>query len=432
MKKIMILGGSLAQLPYIKQKIKTIVLDKNDKAIGKEYADKFYNVDISKEDEVLEIAKENKIDGIISPGTDFSTTSSFVAAWLKLPSPSYISCNLVSNKFRFRTFLKKNNFPVPNFYKTNKNVSHEKPYIIKPLKSMGARGVYKVIGENKKIRENEPLLEDDYLVEDFLNGPEISVDSFFNNGKLFIIGFSDREFFMEPYFIEKSHIMPTCFPFFIRKKIYNYLVRLGNLLNVKNGSMKADLKIVNGEIYFIELALRSSGKSFHKMANKIYKNNPIKNVLNTYLGKEVKEKIDPVFIDRKNILKEYSIFSIPGVFDEIISIDNKFYKTITNYKKGDEINNLKDNSKIIGTFITNKELQKNPLIVKLQKNQKTEEFINKKILFYESNKKERDWNDIHYSEALAFCMKQGKKIDKNFWDYFNYGGIQGGLLALGV
>ena len=73
MKKVMILGAGIYQVPLIKQAkamgIYTIVVSIRGNYPGFEIADKVYYEDTTDFNAVLEIAKKEKIDGIVTAGT---------------------------------------------------------------------------------------------------------------------------------------------------------------------------------------------------------------------------------------------------------------------------------------------------------------------------------------------------------------------------
>ena len=73
MKKLLIIGASILQLPAIKKAkemgLYVAVLDFNPNAIGIPYADEYFNASTMDEDGVLEVAKEFKPDGIMTLAT---------------------------------------------------------------------------------------------------------------------------------------------------------------------------------------------------------------------------------------------------------------------------------------------------------------------------------------------------------------------------
>ena len=94
MKKILVIGASILQLPAIlkakEMGYRTAVADYNPKAIGVPYADEYYDVSTIDEDGITRLAKELKPDGIVTIATDMPMRSIAKAcAECGLPAISY-------------------------------------------------------------------------------------------------------------------------------------------------------------------------------------------------------------------------------------------------------------------------------------------------------------------------------------------------------
>jgi biotin carboxylase len=80
---------------------------------------------------------------------------------------------------------------------------------------MGARGVIKVNNRDelhaafKHAKKYSPTGE--VILEEFMPGPEVSVDALTWNGNIRMTGIADRIIEREPYFIEIGHNMPSKF-----------------------------------------------------------------------------------------------------------------------------------------------------------------------------------------------------------------------------
>ena len=78
-KKILIAGGSHADIPMIKaaKKINYYVITSGNKSddLGHQYADEYAPADFSDKEQVLAIAVKHNIDAIISSCNDFSAIS---------------------------------------------------------------------------------------------------------------------------------------------------------------------------------------------------------------------------------------------------------------------------------------------------------------------------------------------------------------------
>ena len=47
------------------------------------------------------------------------------------------------------------------------------------------------------------------ILEEYMDGPEFSIDSLVYNGTITITGFADRHIYYPPYFIEMGHTLPS-------------------------------------------------------------------------------------------------------------------------------------------------------------------------------------------------------------------------------
>lgn len=118
MKKVLLLGGSLFQVPSIKTAKKmgyhTIVCDFLPDNPGQHFADEYYNVSTTDKEAILALARRLSIDGIVCYASDpAAPTAAYVAEQLGLPTSPYQSVELLSNKDKFRDFLAKHQFNVP-------------------------------------------------------------------------------------------------------------------------------------------------------------------------------------------------------------------------------------------------------------------------------------------------------------------------------
>ena len=162
-KRIIIIGAGLLQVPTIQiaqeMGLYTIVFDYNKDAYGMKIAD--YPMVVSTRDvdggvrAARDLSQKMEIHGVITVGTDASTTVAAVANALGLPGNRFEDAYAASNKIRMRERFKKNNvaqpnfFPVWNYEEAIEAYRHlNKPIVVKPADNMGARGVMKVSNEN--------------------------------------------------------------------------------------------------------------------------------------------------------------------------------------------------------------------------------------------------------------------------------------------
>jgi len=280
---LLILGAGLMQKPAIlaakKLGFYVTVIDGNPNALCIPLADSFENIDLKDYEAIknfaLKLKSEKFLSAIFTAGTDFSMSVSFAAESCNFSAHSYKSAINASNKFEMRNCFKKNNVPSPNFFKvtqdnldfvcnsTNIFEDFTFPLVVKPVDNMGGRGC-KLITKNSELK---PALEDALLnsrskcaiVEDFMEGPEFSIDALVYNGTVTICGFADRHIYFPPYFIEMGHTMPTNISTEQKEDLIATFVQGIHSLGLSCGAAKADIKLTPKGPMIGEIAARLSG-----------------------------------------------------------------------------------------------------------------------------------------------------------------------------
>lgn len=152
MKKILLLGGSAQQVIAIdtakRLGYRTVLCDFLTDNPGQHHADKFYLVSTTDKEAVLQVAKKERIDGILAYASDpAAPTAAYVAEKMDLPGNPFESVEILCNKDQFRRFLKENGFNAPQAkgYDTIERVKadikqFQLPIIIKPVDSSGSKG----------------------------------------------------------------------------------------------------------------------------------------------------------------------------------------------------------------------------------------------------------------------------------------------------
>ena len=280
MKNILILGAGLMQKPAIlsaKEAGFTVhVIDADEKAVAIPYADTFRKIDLKDKDGILAYAKElQNTDGglsaVFTAGTDFSASVSYVCEKLGLPAHSYQAAVNASVKTVMRQCFADSKVPSPAFYQytkadleANKTENTLKfPLVVKPVDNMGARGCRMVRNEQEFLPAVEAAVKcsrtGNAIVEEYMEGPEFSIDALVYNGTFTVTGFAIRHIKYAPYFIEVGHTMPAE----LDKKMHDELISVFALgakaLGLSCGAAKADIKYTSKGPMIGEIAGRLSG-----------------------------------------------------------------------------------------------------------------------------------------------------------------------------
>ena len=155
MKKILLLGGSAQQVIAIEKAKElgyyTVLCDFLPDNPGQYVADAFYLVSTTDKEAVLQVAREEKVQGILAYASDpAAPTAAYVAEKMGLPGSPYASVDILCNKDKFRAFLADNGFCTPRAAGYDSVAAAladlEKgrfafPVIAKPVDSSGSKGV---------------------------------------------------------------------------------------------------------------------------------------------------------------------------------------------------------------------------------------------------------------------------------------------------
>lgn len=137
------------------------------------------------------------------------------------------------------------------------------PVIVKPRDNSGSRGVKLCRDKNElQISIDEALGNsklDTVLVEEFIEGPEYSIESLHHDGKSEVIQFTEKKTTEFPYNVELGHIQPANISEENKQKIREIISKIGKVLNFGNCPSHTELKINERGIFVIETSPRLGG-----------------------------------------------------------------------------------------------------------------------------------------------------------------------------
>lgn len=280
MKKLMILGASVLQIPAIieakKMGIYVIVVDMNPNAEGFSYADKKIVVSTTDTEKVLEEAKKNKIDGIITIASDRPmTTVAKVVKELNLIGINESTAINATNKSKMRDVLKKNNVPIPLYLSVsnydcyikaiNKIKENNYKCIVKPADNSGSRGIRLVDNYDS---ENLRRIYDycikntnsgSLVVEEYMEGPEVSVETISKDGICNVIQVTDKITTGVPYFVEMGHSQPSKLEHSIVEEIKKVAIDANRAIGITDGPSHTEIKITKDGPKIVEIGARLGG-----------------------------------------------------------------------------------------------------------------------------------------------------------------------------
>jgi carbamoyl-phosphate synthase large subunit len=137
------------------------------------------------------------------------------------------------------------------------------PVIVKPRDYSGSRGVKLCRTKEELEQSMAEALEysklDSVLVEEFIEGPEYSIEGLHYDGKSEVIQFTEKKTTEFPYNVELGHIQPANISDVNKQKIREIISKIGKALNFVNCPSHTELKINERGIFVIETSPRLGG-----------------------------------------------------------------------------------------------------------------------------------------------------------------------------
>lgn len=278
-KRILVLAAGILQVPIIKRAhemgIYVIAADGDPNACGLKYADKAIVANITSEEEMLRVAREENIDGVIHPCSEVSmNVMGRINDELHLSGISKDQAIRATNKHLMREAFEAYGAPSPQSRCfTDVEVawgSFCKDFtgacILKPSRNSGSRGIAE-IGSDIKMEEFARLFEisknesrdKQVMLEQFIEGPEFSIEIIVWNGQVNVLTVTDKKTTEAPHFVELGHNQPSCFPPVLVVKIKAAAVAGVKALGVNNCACHAEVKVQDGEPYIMEIGARMGG-----------------------------------------------------------------------------------------------------------------------------------------------------------------------------
>ena len=371
-KTIMIIGGGLLQVPVIltakKMGLEVIVTDYNPNAQGMKDADIPIVMSTRDIEGSVRVAKAQNeltpISAVLTVGTDASMAVAAVANALNLPGIKFEDAEAATNKIKMRMRFKEHGVPSPNFLpvwslsdakKAGKILTF--PVVMKPSDNMGARGVMRLDNLNqisdafKFSKGASPSGE--LIMEEFMEGPELSIDAIIYNNEITITGIADRIIEYPPYFIETGHNMPSALSRDVQEEACEIMKMGIQALGISIGAAKGDIKITKDGPMIGELAARLSGGFMSAYTYPLSSGvDLMKAAIEVALGQEP-GNLEPV-LNRVSI--ERAIITKPGILKKITGLEEALkikgiQEIFLNVKPGDKVIQPRSNVEKAGHII---------------------------------------------------------------------------------
>jgi biotin carboxylase len=266
-RRLLVIGAGPAQVGLLRaaraRAFSVVVCDQDPAAVGLDFADRHALVSTEDEAGIEEVARAEAVEGLIAPGIDWPVAiAARVAARLALPHPIVPeSAEAAVSKLRQRELFAAHDVPQPRWARvTSPEQATEAgfPCVVKPPDRQGQKGVELV----RRSEELRPAVEGalaesrhgEALVEEYVDGPEVTVNAFSVNGRFHPLTVTDRLTADLPAFgVALAHIWPS------QHEVADVARQAAEALGIRNGPTYTQIRVGPDGARVIELAARLGG-----------------------------------------------------------------------------------------------------------------------------------------------------------------------------
>lgn len=275
MRKLLIIGASILQVPAIKRAKEmgfyVGVIDYNPNAVGVTLADEFFNVSTIDVEGVADAAKIFAPDGIMTLATDMPMRS-IARATEKcgLPGISMETAIRSTDKGEMIKCFEACGVEHPRYYILRDADDFDDviskityPCITKPTDNSGSRGVMLVHNE-KELRDalsysSKNGRSGSVIVEEYMTGPEVSVEIIAVGGVPHVLQVTDKMTTGAPHFVEMGHSQPSRLADGDLEKIRDLACRAVKAVGIENGPAHVEIILTKDGPKMVELGARMGG-----------------------------------------------------------------------------------------------------------------------------------------------------------------------------
>ncbi len=367
MKKLMIMGAGIYQVPLIKRAkamgIHTIAVSIPGNYPGFAVADEICHINTVDYEAVLKVAREKQIDGIVTAGTDVAViTIGKVCDEMGLTGLSFEAAKIASDKMLMKECYEANGVRTARFRKVRFEDDLEEairdleyPLIFKAVDSSGSRGITRVnkpedieaaVAAVKAVTRKQY-----YIVEEFIIGEEFGAQAFVYGGKLqFVLPHGDYVFTGDTG-VPVGHFAPYNLSEDVLRDVYEQTEKAIRAMKLNNCAINADFIMKDGKTYVLEIGGRSGATCLAELVSIYYGFDYYEKIIQAALGEK------PEFPQEKAVPNASKLLMSDrdGVIRSIANHnpqDERIYEVMFDYRVGEAVKKFKVGPHRIGHVIT--------------------------------------------------------------------------------
>lgn len=330
MKKALVLAGGFPQIELIKQLKErgyTVILaDYNEAPVAKKYADVYYQASTLDVPAIREIAEKEQVDFLITVCTDQALlTVAQVSEMLGLPCYiDYQTALNVTNKQYMKDVFVRHGIQTAQHVILGEMdeaaIAHMSyPLIVKPVDCNSSKGVRRAdnIDELRQVFADAVRFSrtSTAVIEEFIEGEEITVDVYVENGKASVLSISNSDKIAEKdKFVIFRTIQPAAVNDDVRAQVAHIAQQIADAFGIVDSPMLIQMLTDGRKAYVIEFSARTGGGVKYLLIRHVSGFDVVKAVIDLTEG--LKPSVREGAPRTKYLVNDF-IYCKPGVFDHL-------------------------------------------------------------------------------------------------------------------
>jgi phosphoribosylaminoimidazole carboxylase (NCAIR synthetase) len=366
---LLILGAGRHQVPLIVAAeslgFKVVIADNNSNAPGRQYST-FQTFASSTDFHMCKkVAEDYDVVGVTTSGTD-QPISVMAGIAHDLSLPCYISksgAEIATSKLTQRNKFQAAGIKQPMFVEgemlsTRRSAWNRYPCIVKPDRSQGQRGI-RLVGssgdldgaiKNAKDSSNNGRV----IVEEFVEGPELTVNAWFTNGNITFFAVSDRITYSKGCMgVCFQHIFPSVAAMGHDSLLREIAIAVSQVYGIENGPLYIQMIACCDGFSLIEAAARVGGGHENLLFPQIYGFDPSLGLLELAVGRSLPNNTTRTRGTGSGLIN--FIFADSGLIQSVSKPSFDSFPNISNFgfylNPGDELPGMHDGQGRAGFFI---------------------------------------------------------------------------------
>ena len=281
MKTLLVLAASEHQIPVIlagkKLGARVLTTDNRPDNPGHPLAHEAFGIDTTAPEAVLELARAQGIDGIISACTDVAVpTAAYVSEQLGLPGIPLRAAQICTDKLKFRAFLDEVGLANPAWAEVRDGeplptkLLDDGPCALKPATSSGSKGIFvvhDVAALTTRLPDTMAFCRDGRAVlERWIDGWQGTVEGILRDGKVAWGMVTERVTAPLPHTATWGHVVPSGLDDATIEALRGTINRLFAALKVSDGPFDCDFVVRDGQAFILEMSPRLGGNALSDLA----------------------------------------------------------------------------------------------------------------------------------------------------------------------